>query len=98
MRAFVEEGSQILLVADPLLDQEDRFGRLLRYVYADQTNLNVELVERGAATVWFVGGEGIFSEDLLSAATVANEAQRGLWGACPNTAFDPTRGADTGPP
>ncbi|MGI9659819.1 MAG: thermonuclease family protein [Gaiellaceae bacterium] len=99
LRSFAEEGSQILLVVDPTLDEEDRFGRLLRYVYADEINVNVELVERGAATVWFVGGdEGIFADDLLAAATVANEAARGLWGACPDTPFDPTRGADTGPP
>ena len=96
--ALVAEGSEVLLVADPLLDQEDRFGRLLRYVYADENNVNIDLVERGAATVWLVDGdEGIFAEDLLSAATVANEAQRGLWGACPNTPFDPLHGADTGP-
>lgn len=98
LRSLVGEGSEILLVADPTLDQEDRFGRLLRYVYANETNVNVELVERGAATVWFVGGdEGIFAADLLNAATTANEAARGLWGACPDTPFDPTRGADTGP-
>ena len=99
LRLLADEGSEILLVADPLLEQEDRFGRLLRYAYADETNVNVELVERGAATVWFVNGdEGIFADDLLSAATVANEAARGLWGACPDTPFDPTHGADTGPP
>ncbi len=99
LRSFVDEGQEILLVADATLDQEDRFGRLLRYVYADEINVNIELVEGGAATVWFVdGAQGIFAEDLLSAATVANEAARGLWGACPSTPFDPSRGADTGAP
>ena len=98
LRVFVDERSEILLVADPLTDQEDRFGRLLRYVYADGVNVNIALVQRGAATVWFVEGvEGIFAEDLLAAATEANEAARGLWGACPNTPLDPSRGADTGP-
>ena len=98
LRAFVSEGSEILLVADPLTDQEDRFGRLLRYVYFDEVNVNIELVQRGAATVWFVGGvEGIFSEELLAAATEANAASRGLWGVCPGTPLDPSRGADTGP-
>lgn len=97
LRSLTDDGSEILLVADPLLDDEDRHGRLLRYVYADETNVNVELVRRGAATVWFVDGvEGIFAEDLLAAATLAREAGRGLWGACPDTPFDPSRGAETG--
>jgi endonuclease YncB( thermonuclease family) len=97
LRSLTVDGSEILLVADPLLDDEDRFGRLLRYVYAEDSNINVDLVERGAATVWFVDGvEGIFAQDLLAAATRANEAQRGLWGVCPQTPFDPSRGADTG--
>jgi len=98
LSSLVEKGGEILLVADPLLDQEDRFGRLLRYVYVDGNNVNVELVRRGAATVWFFEDEeGIFATELLEAATVANETGLGLWSACPDTAFDPRRGADTGP-
>jgi micrococcal nuclease len=98
LRAFIDQGTEILLVADPLLDQEDRFGRLLRYVVVDGENVNVELVRRGAATVWFFDGEeGIFATELLEAATLANENKTGLWGACPDTPFDPRHGADTGP-
>lgn len=94
----VEQGGEILLVADPLLDQEDRFGRLLRYVYVDGENVNVQLVRRGAATVWFFDGdEGIFATEMLEVATDANASGRGLWGACPDTPFDPRNGADTGP-
>jgi endonuclease YncB( thermonuclease family) len=43
-------GRRISLEADPLLDQVDRYGRLLRYVNWNGTNVNVELVSRGAAT------------------------------------------------
>ena len=97
LSSILKEGSEVLLVSDPLLASEDKFDRLLRYVYAEETNINIELVERGAVTVWFVNGEeGIFSEAFLVAATVANETSRGLWGACSGTPFDPLRGADTG--
>ena len=43
-------GSRVGLEADVRLDQRDRFGRLLRYVWRNGKNLNVELVRRGAAT------------------------------------------------
>ncbi len=98
LRSYVDRGGEVLLVGDPLLDEEDEFGRLLRYVHVDSENLNVELVRRGSATVWFFDGqEGIFATELLEASTVANEMERGLWGACPGTPFDPRGPADTGP-
>jgi micrococcal nuclease len=98
LRVLVDQGTEILLVADPLLDQEDRFGRLLRYVIIDGENVNIDLVRRGAATGWFlVGEEGIFATELLEEATLAVETKTGLWGACPDTPFDPRHGADTGP-
>ena len=98
LRALVDQGTEILLVGDPLLDQEDRFGRLLRYVIIDGENVNIELVRRGAAIAWFFDGEeGIFATELLEAATLANEMKTGLWGVCPDTPFDLRHGADTGP-
>ena len=37
---------EIRLEADPRLDDVDRFGRLLRYIRREDTNVNLELVER----------------------------------------------------
>src|SRR5262245_12954602 len=42
-------GTRVRLAADPALDRVDRYGRLLRYVLRGPTNLNLELVARGAA-------------------------------------------------
>jgi micrococcal nuclease len=82
-RALLPRGSFVSLQADPRLDSVDRYGRLLRYVFRGGLNVNVELVRRGAATVWFYGGvRGIYAKALLSASRGARETRTGLWGAC----------------
>jgi micrococcal nuclease len=88
-------GSTVRLEADPRLDDTDRFDRLLRYVHLDGLNVNLELVRRGAASVWFVDDRGRYADELLDAARDAQEAGRGLWGTCPGTRLDPERGVDT---
>ena len=98
LREWVSRGAEATLVADPLLDQEDRYGRLLRYVTIGGANVNLELVRAGAATVWFVSGKrGAIADELLRAARDARAEERGLWGACPGTPFQPLSGAQTGP-
>jgi micrococcal nuclease len=56
LRAMLPAGAAVTLVADPRLDRVDRYGRLLRYVLRDGRNVNLELVRRGAATVWLYDG------------------------------------------
>jgi micrococcal nuclease len=91
-------GAVVTLEADPALDQVDRYGRLLRYVHRAGRNLNLALVRDGSATVWFYDGErGRYSGALLAAGRAARSARRGLWGACPNAIWDPSRAATTGP-
>lgn len=76
-------GASIELEADPDLDATDRFRRLLRYVHRDALNVTVELVRRGAATPYFLGGdEGTYADDLIDAVDEARGARRGMWGAC----------------
>jgi micrococcal nuclease len=96
LRALLPPGSAVRLEADPRLDDVDRFDRLLRYVHADGLNVNLELVRRGAASVWFVDAHGRYADELLHAARDAQAAGRGLWSACPGTRLDPERGVDTG--
>lgn len=83
LEALARPGSHVELEPDRALDEEDRFGRRLRYVHAGGTNVNVELVRRGAATPYFFGGdEGRYADDLLDAVADARAADRGMWGAC----------------
>jgi micrococcal nuclease len=90
-------GQNVTLEADPRLDQVDRYGRLLRYVWSHGGNVNLALVRAGAATVWFYHGErGRYAAALLQAAQSARAEKRGLWGACPRAVWDPYAPANTG--
>ena len=98
LQRLAPPGTTVRVEADPQLDHVDRYGRLLRYLFRGPTNLNLELVRTGAATVWFYGHDrGRYASALLKAGLAARAAHRGLWGACPRTPFDPYHAANTGP-
>jgi micrococcal nuclease len=98
LAAMLPVGASVTLVADPRLDRVDRYGRLLRYVFRKGRNVNLELVRRGAATVWFYDGDrGRYAAQLLAAGTAARSAHLGLWGACPRAVWNPYAAASTGP-
>ncbi|MBW3592540.1 MAG: thermonuclease family protein, partial [Actinobacteria bacterium] len=68
----------------------------LRYAHSGSLNVNLALVERGAAGVWFFDGErGRYANELLAAAREARADSRGLWRACPRTRLDPERAIAT---
>jgi micrococcal nuclease len=96
LRRLAPPGTTVQVEADPRLDQVDRYGRLLRYLFRGPLNLNLQLVRQGAATVWFYDHDrGGYARQLFSAALAARAAHRGLWGACPGTPFDPYHAAHT---
>ena len=98
LRRLLPSGTRVTLESDPPLDLTDRYGRLLRYVHRGGTNLNVELVRRGATTVWFYRGErGRYADALLRAASSARTGREGIWGACPSAVWNPLGPATTGP-
>jgi micrococcal nuclease len=83
LRRLIPPGTAVRLQADPRLDQVDRYGRLLRYVFRGGMNVNLALVARGDATVWlYDGARGRYAATLLWAARRARSKRRGLWGAC----------------
>lgn len=82
---------------DPKIETVDIFGRSLRYVFVGKTNVNLKLVEVGAATPYFYKGElGKFSDQLLKAAKRAKLMKKGLWQFCPETKLNPYKSASTG--
>ena len=92
----VPVGARVVLEADPRLDGVDQYGRLLRYVHRGTMNVNLALVRAGAAAPYFYGGlRGRHAARLLTEATRAKLARRGLWGACPGTLLDPIRAIET---
>jgi micrococcal nuclease len=101
LRALIDlapKGTSVTLVADPELDERDVHGRLLRYVYRDGMNVNVELVRRGAASPYYFRKErGGFAGELDDAVEDARDRRAGYWGACPGADLDTGRGSITGP-
>ena len=87
---LIPPGTEVEIETDPALDNVDQYGRTLAYVGKDGTNINVELVRQGAAAPWFFDGDrGRHASEILAAANDAKADRRGLWGACPDTLFDP---------
>jgi endonuclease YncB( thermonuclease family) len=97
LRKLLPAGAEVKLQRDRLLDSEDRFGRVLAYVFKDGENVNLRLVAIGAAAPYFYrGARGRYAQRLLAAARKARAQRLGLWGACPGTKLDPTRAVATG--
>lgn len=90
-------GANVVLERDPVLDDVDRYGRLLRYVSKGGTNVNLVLVKRGTASVWFFDGDrGRYADRLIAAARQAKAGTRGAWGAC-RAKLDPRDAFETQP-
>jgi endonuclease YncB( thermonuclease family) len=62
----------------PRLDQVDRYGRLLRYIFLGPTNVNLQLVRVGAATVWFYDHDRGSTPVRSSGRSRRRAAHRGL--------------------
>ena len=74
-RRLLPPGTQVRVEQDSALDQVDRFGRKLAYVWKGDEDVNVTLVREGAAGVWFFDGRrGRHASELLRAAERARAA------------------------
>src|SRR5512132_1404154 len=97
LRQLLPMGTEVRIVRDPKLDDIDRYGRLLRYVFAGERNINLALVQKGAASVWYFNGDrGRYAGQLLAAAQRASKSRRGAWGAC-EAELDPLAAFKTQP-
>lgn len=97
LRKLVAEGTAVTLVRDATLDSEDRYGRLLRYVFVGARNVNVELVRRGAASPYFFRKQrGRYAKELLAAVEVARSRHAGYWKTCPRAELNTGLGSVTG--
>jgi endonuclease YncB( thermonuclease family) len=98
--SILPPGTKVRIATDPRLDQHDRDGRTLAYVWKGSSLVNLRLVREGAAAPYFYSGdEGKYAAQIFKAAVVARNAGRGLWGHCRKGAVPlrPTRGVSTGP-
>lgn len=78
-------GNTVYLETD--IEGRDRFNRLLRYVYVEEpdgslTMVNLRLVASGFAEAGFYPPNERYSDDLFDAERQAAAEGLGLWGAC----------------
>lgn len=71
------EGEKVRLEKD--VEDKDKYGRLLRYVWVDNTMVNVELVKLGYAYSYSYPPNLKYQTYLLQMEQEAREHKRGLW-------------------
>jgi len=64
------------------VEERDRYGRLLAYVYVGGTNVGAELVRRGYAVPLTVPPNVRHVTDIRRLARDARSNRRGLWRSC----------------
>ncbi len=83
LKSLLPEATAVRLVGD--VEQEDRFGRTLAYVYrlADGLFVNAELLRQGYADVLTISPNVAHADEFVAIARDARSASQGLWAACP---------------
>jgi endonuclease YncB( thermonuclease family) len=97
--AILPVGTTVRIATDPGLDQRDRDGRTLAYLWKGSSLVNLRLVRVGAAAPYFYSGdEGRYAAEIFKAAVAARRAGLGLWGHCRagSVPLRATRGVSTG--
>ncbi|MDK2869099.1 MAG: micrococcal nuclease [Pyrococcus sp.] len=71
-------GKEVVLVIDKYQGKQDKYGRLLAYLYLDATDVNELMVEKGLARVFY---EKKFEKikEYLEKEEIAREKRYGLW-------------------
>jgi micrococcal nuclease len=84
LKTLLSPGAAVRLVGD--VEQEDRYGRLLAYVYrrSDGLFVNAELVRQGFAHVLTIAPNVAHADEFVALARDARNASAGLWSACPS--------------
>lgn len=73
-------GKMVRLEKD--ITDRDQYNRLLRYVWAGETFVNLELVKQGFANSVTFPPDIKYQKEFLAAEKEAKEASRGLWSSC----------------
>jgi micrococcal nuclease len=85
-------GKQVRLELD--VQERDRYGRVLAYVYVGDQMVNAELVRRGYAQVMTIPPNVRHQELFVKLQREAREQKRGLWADQTETAAPPAAQAD----
>ncbi len=73
------ENKEVELLPDPTQDDVDRYGRLLRYVYLDDLDVNLEMIKQGYAFEYTYRVPYEKQGEYKEAQEYAKENNLGLW-------------------
>lgn len=77
------KGKIVRLDADPSQDNEDKYHRLLRFVFLGNENVNESLVRDGYAREYTYKHPYAYQAEFRAKQKAAKKNKLGLWGACP---------------
>jgi micrococcal nuclease len=88
------QGKSVILTPDPTQNDKDNYGRLLRYVYLeDSTFINKKMIEEGYAFEYTYSIPYKYQLELKESQRQAKTNKLGLWAdnACPTNTLVPTK-------
>lgn len=77
---LVSNAKKMYLEYDKNSDKEDKYGRLLAYVYADDLMVQKELIKKGYAEVAYLYADYTYTSELQDLQEVAKKQKVGIWG------------------
>lgn len=86
----VKNAEKIELEFDKNSDKEDKYGRLLAWIWVDDNLLQKELITKGYARVAYLYGDYKYTGELQKLEKVAQTKKKGLWSVEGSTEKDPT--------
>lgn len=75
----ITNAKEIVLEYDPNSQQQDKYGRLLAWVYVDHELLQAKLIEQGYAEVAYLYDNYLYTKQLQQLQKQAQEAKKGMW-------------------
>lgn len=60
-------------------ERRDKYGRLLAYVYVDDTFVNARLIEEGYARIFIIPPNVKYADEFLKLEQKARKEKRGIW-------------------
>lgn len=79
LKSYLFTGLHVYLEFEGEKLERDRYGRVLAYIYVNQTHVNLMMVQNGYAKFWRRDGEGRMKKDFEEAEKLAKENKLGLW-------------------
>jgi endonuclease YncB( thermonuclease family) len=71
------EGNRVTLISD--VDDKDQYGRLLRYVFFNDTFINLLMVKEGLANVYIIEPNHLYEGELYAAQLESMAESLGIW-------------------